>query len=773
MPSHSFFVLLLCSYGLLFSIVSQASFSITFTSIPYDPFFTFVAYNAGTIKVINQTHVFELIPNSLPVQIIRSEAHPCPSSIQHVHADVAKPSRLLFVCNSSLWIEDQWIFTQHWSTLNLTSPLVSASILNSTIAILFQSGEIFFTPSFSQSLFPLYFNRTIPGTPTSRDCSFPTAIALDPFTHELFIQCTLDATAIISIQVMGNLTTMRILRASLPSYNRNLPWIPGFLWVDPIHHFLYVRDAITSPYIVSFVLVSFNLTSFDGTYLWSSTSRIGLPLAAARSQGSIYSFVLNNTAVIEWSPYASTLLSIDARPGALQRFTTLFSGTSDATSSSFLPLIAVNEDHPESISVYAFSSNATVFNLMTLAVPPCLPGSYFYPVCQACPRGYYCPSSITGEVVSSPLLCESGSFCNETQMSVPFTCPSHRFCPQGSIDPSIPKPGEFVDGVAQSGAEACPDGYACAGGDADPQKCQAGETCMNAASMPIPCAVRFICPNPDLLPQLCEPSFFCPLSGMAQAFPCPAGYSCATNGTIQPQICSFNHYCPPQTANPIPCTPDVLAQCDVLGLSSSPLPIAPPVTSSSSLQYTNILISGLITGALSVGFLLLRLLFMHLAQRRLQEAFELDEKQSVSQDHVQYLESSVKPIVKQVLKICPTTGFLGYRSLSNTQQYIVSIKATIGKIQSYGFNTDLAEIKNIADREARLNTIVAAFEEYLGYRARCCSWSRVKSIFVASASIEKFKNSSEMIAKYVLKHELKEDHIPMQLHYNPLLYNTV
>lgn len=177
--------------------------------------------------------------------------------------------------------------------------------------------------------------------------------------------------------------------------------------------------------------------------------------------------------------------------------------------------------------------------------------------CSSCEAGFFCPPGCTD---SKLWVCPPGHWC-EASASSPMAnpcpentynpdfgavnntscdpCPERFFCPEGSKEPHMCRPGNYC-GQTDTTEVACPPGtFSPQEGQIDNTtclQCPAGYYCPGGSIRPVPCAQGTYNGTPgqnDLSHCLpCTAGYECPQMAMTEAVkPCPKGYACA-EGTI-------------------------------------------------------------------------------------------------------------------------------------------------------------------------------------------------------------------------------------------------
>ncbi|CAM4687297.1 unnamed protein product, partial [Caretta caretta] len=211
---------------------------------------------------------------------------------------------------------------------------------------------------------------------------------------------------------------------------------------------------------------------------------------------------------------------------------------------------------------------------------------------EPCPLGSFQP--VLGQSLCKE--CPEGTFCNQTGLAEPVTCPKGHYCPARSILPLPCPAGTYMDilGAMETGScKPCPAGMYCStAGLATPEGlCQPGYYCAQGSNSTSPvglpfgdlCLAGYYCPagtkHPREMPcpagtwnerrgaqdaswcLPCPPGFFCNVAGqVSPAGLCAPGYYC-TGGTQTPRpldavtgdLCPKGHFCLAGSAAPSPC----------------------------------------------------------------------------------------------------------------------------------------------------------------------------------------------------------------------------
>ena len=140
--------------------------------------------------------------------------------------------------------------------------------------------------------------------------------------------------------------------------------------------------------------------------------------------------------------------------------------------------------------------------------------------------------------------CPAGSFCNATGIFNPdnWLCPPGYYCLKKTTNPYVCPPGTYRDRVnATSSADCftCPTGRYCPEGSVDTKPCPATRFCQEGTSN-------------VTQSSLCPPKYYCPEGAVAPII-CPAGYYCPKGTGDNYKPCIRGTYCPSGTDIPIYC----------------------------------------------------------------------------------------------------------------------------------------------------------------------------------------------------------------------------
>ena len=223
---------------------------------------------------------------------------------------------------------------------------------------------------------------------------------------------------------------------------------------------------------------------------------------------------------------------------------------------------------------------------------PCLPGFHQSvegsASCTTCPEGNYCdPTELATcsfdfngtEGVVIPTTCPKGHFCpNGTARSSEFPCPPGTFSNETGLAEVIEclhcTLGMYCEhpGIS-SPTGPCNQGYYCTEGASVPNptdgvtgdSCDTGQYCPQGSPEGVNCPRGTFNNQTGLASEdectPCSPGFFCDAEGLSEPTgPCLVGHFCSLHATyanpsneLFGDICSSGHYCPTQTALPIPC----------------------------------------------------------------------------------------------------------------------------------------------------------------------------------------------------------------------------
>eukprot|EP00762_Andalucia_godoyi_P006917 ANDGO_08315.mRNA.1 Reticulocyte-binding protein 2 homolog a len=221
--------------------------------------------------------------------------------------------------------------------------------------------------------------------------------------------------------------------------------------------------------------------------------------------------------------------------------------------------------------------------------------------CFPCPSGKYCTDGqVTGD-------CAAGYICyfGNSQPNPPYVvgdsrgslCPKGHYCLQGAQYPTQCTGNTVnagVGGTTSSVCGPCPAGYICTAGDPVPSPCSPGYYCQFSSPVyacpvgtynPVSgatnstwclsCPAGYYCPNNASVTYVnypCPPGQYCPMGSSVPVLcpqgtnrtdengmnvtscgACPAGFVCASNGTVVATGCLGATYCPSGSSSPISC----------------------------------------------------------------------------------------------------------------------------------------------------------------------------------------------------------------------------
>lgn len=180
-------------------------------------------------------------------------------------------------------------------------------------------------------------------------------------------------------------------------------------------------------------------------------------------------------------------------------------------------------------------------------------------VCSLCSTGFFCPP---GSVMQTP--CLMGYYCPSSIYQ--YLCQLGTFCPQGSASQSSCPSGTFCPNTSIS--LACPSGTYCPPGSIAPVNCTRGNYCPLISSSPIPCTSGYFCSSEGLsLPNgLCPAGYFCP-AGSTGPIACGSGFYCPSTGMSVGIPCPMGSFCPLQNGTAAVTCP-LGSFCSVTSLSS-------------------------------------------------------------------------------------------------------------------------------------------------------------------------------------------------------------
>ena len=180
---------------------------------------------------------------------------------------------------------------------------------------------------------------------------------------------------------------------------------------------------------------------------------------------------------------------------------------------------------------------------------PCEPGSYCLENASLptgpCAPGYYCPTNITNGELNR----EIGSYG-----------PTQKPCPGGTYQDNFTS-------VSVDDCMACPEGFYCVAGSAQPVVCDLGSYCPLGSMYPTPCPVGTVGSSDGLTAvgncSQCPSGRYCNSPGLfSPRAPCDPGYVCyggAATSTpsdgITGELCPAGGYCPLGSSTSSPCPP--------------------------------------------------------------------------------------------------------------------------------------------------------------------------------------------------------------------------
>ncbi|XP_023933458.1 uncharacterized protein LOC106181652, partial [Lingula anatina] len=223
---------------------------------------------------------------------------------------------------------------------------------------------------------------------------------------------------------------------------------------------------------------------------------------------------------------------------------------------------------------------------------PCAPGTYSPSVgninvtdCVACSYGEYCANYSMVETSGN---CTAGYYCPQGERTPdPYLCTVGHYCPEASSSPVLCPSGTYQDQTGQFGCKTCPSGYYCDNSYGvvvinETITCPAGYYCLDGT----PRADTYPCPlgtfgndtgyNSSGNCSPCSGGMHCSIVGRtAPVGLCTTGYYCrqyaesaTPNQTTDANVCPQGSYCPEGTAEPVPCPPGTFGGTDGLRNSS-------------------------------------------------------------------------------------------------------------------------------------------------------------------------------------------------------------
>ncbi|CDW74382.1 cast multi-domain protein [Stylonychia lemnae] len=201
-----------------------------------------------------------------------------------------------------------------------------------------------------------------------------------------------------------------------------------------------------------------------------------------------------------------------------------------------------------------------------------------------CDPGHYCPDgSSSAKEVECPKgtyrainrgsepkdcsICPSGSYCDDTAMFQPKTCPVGFYCPIGTVVPEPCPEGTYggQQGLTDSkSCTLCPSGYYCPqrGQTSASLLCDEGYLCIKGSRKPEPtdnvtgslCPAGGYCPQGAQSAKNCSPGTYNMFEGGEVASDCQQclpGYYCLGSNSAKPtDLCPAGYYCPAGTSKP-------------------------------------------------------------------------------------------------------------------------------------------------------------------------------------------------------------------------------
>ncbi|XP_039352866.1 signal peptide, CUB and EGF-like domain-containing protein 3 [Mauremys reevesii] len=173
----------------------------------------------------------------------------------------------------------------------------------------------------------------------------------------------------------------------------------------------------------------------------------------------------------------------------------------------------------------------------SLLPTPCPPGTYSnvsglrsLKQCLDCPPGLYCDGT-NSQAPTGP--CKPGYFCTgAAKTALQHVAMEGHYSLAGAFRPEPCPPGSFQPVLGQSLCRECPEGTFCnQTGLAEPVTCPKGHYCPARSILPLPCPVGTYT---DILGAM----------GTGSCKPCMAGMYCSTAGLPMPEgLCQPGYYC--------------------------------------------------------------------------------------------------------------------------------------------------------------------------------------------------------------------------------------
>jgi hypothetical protein len=128
--------------------------------------------------------------------------------------------------------------------------------------------------------------------------------------------------------------------------------------------------------------------------------------------------------------------------------------------------------------------------------------------------------------------------------------------------------------------------------------------------------------------------------------------------------------------------------------TTSPIPVSPISPQASDPSLDPLLIKGLITGGISgaVGlfFLLVKIYLSHQAQKKLNKMSE--EKEGVNKELVDYKNNVIRPIASEIFNYIKITGFADYISNETMSEYFSAIETLAGELSRKNILINFSEL---------------------------------------------------------------------------------
>ncbi|CAG9336329.1 unnamed protein product [Blepharisma stoltei] len=205
----------------------------------------------------------------------------------------------------------------------------------------------------------------------------------------------------------------------------------------------------------------------------------------------------------------------------------------------------------------------------------CPPGSYCVngnPNPISCPMGYYCPQGVNkpkpcptrtygskagATDLSACLACPGGYLCTRTGTGDYTQYPCGKvgyYCVVGATEPTPCPPGTYSSSTTAASIDdciACPGGYYCPGASSSAISCEAGTYCPKGSPISKACPIGYYCKVNTATPTLCPSGYYCPKYDQSNLdqyqdsdeppVSCPDTYVCPS-GSFEPLQCTQGYY---------------------------------------------------------------------------------------------------------------------------------------------------------------------------------------------------------------------------------------